>query len=137
MDVPAVPGEQEVHLVSAGKGDVRGVAGRARWNQPGGKDPTRQFFDFVGNRQHRQCGDGLKPCMGGLGISLRSLAQDFRRDVEFKILPPRSPPFPCGNLLPGNFHVSARPSRQQAGDRGFDIYGRFHSGSANGLVAGG
>jgi hypothetical protein len=33
VNVPAVPGEQEIHPVHAGEGDVGGVARRARRNQ--------------------------------------------------------------------------------------------------------
>jgi hypothetical protein len=80
VNLSAVPGEQEIHPMHAGEGDVGRVARRARRNQTSRENPTSQCLDVVGHRQDWQVGDGLKTQPGGLGISLRGLVQHKTTD---------------------------------------------------------
>ena len=126
--MPAIPGKQKVQPVRGGIADVDGVGCRARWNQTRGQNPLGEHLCGIRSGKDSTFGRSRETGVRGVSVTSSCLFQHFLRDVKIKSLPSFLPPLPRGDLLRGNFHIPGRPGREQAGNGGFDINGRFHPG---------
>src|SRR5206468_5069633 len=120
-NVPAIPSQQEIHLVHCCDGDMGSIYSSLGEQQMRGKDFRGQDLCFFGVFED---GAGAQHLLAGSrrrGVTATRLRQDEPRDEKLIALSPLRPPIPSCLLLSGEQHTAAGPSRQQTGKRGFQI----------------
>ena len=118
VDVFAIPSKQIIHCMNSGQGNMRGIQGGLRRDQPGSEDLTGKLSGGLRFSQQRNTRKQIQACCRRMCIASLRFCEHEPGNKEFIILPAYFPPFLRGFLIGGKPQVPAAAGDQIAWDGG-------------------
>ena len=128
-DVSAAPGEEVVHHVDRGHGDVEAVFRCTLREQAPSQELLAKGKDVGCQEKERKTLERYEPALGGLGVTGLGLTKHELRNSKIEGVAPKAPPLKRNLLVSSSYEIPAGTRGQIADDRRFEIDAPFHEGS--------